>query len=70
MNESYFQSVIEDRQREVSKIKSEGQISRHIQDSEPNQDNPRTQFDDISKWTVLIAGKRLMSVLLSRISPA
>jgi hypothetical protein len=65
-----MQSVIEDRKRVVSKIVSENQIFRQIKDSEPNQDNPKTQFDDISNWTVLIAGKKLMSVLMSRISPA
>jgi hypothetical protein len=70
MNESYFQSVIADRQRDVAKIVKDGQDSNQLSDAGSNQDDSHGKAETISTWSVLLIGKRLMSVLLSRISTA
>ena len=70
MNESYFQSVIADRQRDVANIVKGGQDSNQLRDSGSNQDDSHGQVKTKLSWSVLLIGKRLMSVLLSRKSTA
>jgi len=58
MNESYFQSVIEDRQREVSNVVKENQPHSHLQDSA----SKKPQSKSILNLSVLLIGKRLEGI--------
>jgi len=55
MNESYFQSVIEDRHREVSNVVKDNQTPSHLKDVVSN----KPQSKSISNLPVLLIGKQL-----------
>ena len=56
MNESYFQSTIEDRKREVSKIVTDNQINKHLEDSTPNQrESNKHNKKTLVLWLMVVA---------------
>ena len=62
MNEHYFQSVIDDRKKEVSKIVEDNQIYSHLRDSATNQRESAEQGKNVlSSWLLRVA-KRLKGV--------
>ena len=62
MHESYFQSVIEDRQREVSNVVKDNQPHSHLQDSASNKPGSPAQSKSILNLSVLLIGKRLEGI--------
>ena len=62
MNEHYFQSVIDDRKKEVSKIVEDNQIYSHLRGSATNQrESDEKGKNVLSSWLLRVA-KRLKGV--------
>ena len=55
MNESYFQSAIDDRKREVSKIVADNRIYNHLEDSNVDERNSaKNSKNTMILWLLMI----------------
>jgi hypothetical protein len=56
MDESYFQSAIEDRKREVSKIVEDNQIYKHLGDTTTDQlESTKNNKNTMILWLMMVA---------------
>jgi hypothetical protein len=62
MNEYFYKSVIEDRQREVHKIVQDNQINRHYWDAASSQLESTGQVKNALGSWLLIVAKRIKSI--------
>jgi hypothetical protein len=69
MNESYFQSVIADRNKEVSKVVKDNQIYNNLKDFASSENSSPSVKNDLS-LSISMIGKRFIDLLLSRIRTA